>query len=87
MTTLTITAKGQVTLRKDILRHLGLQPGQKIEIDLLPDGKATLRPARPTGRIEDFFGILAGKSDKKLTIEEMNDVIADSWAGKYASDD
>jgi hypothetical protein len=26
MTTLTITAKGQVTFRRDLLRHLGVQP-------------------------------------------------------------
>ena len=29
MSTLTVTAKGQVTLRKDILKHLGVQPGEK----------------------------------------------------------
>ncbi|TSA14994.1 MAG: AbrB/MazE/SpoVT family DNA-binding domain-containing protein, partial [Comamonadaceae bacterium] len=38
MTTLTVTARGQVTFRRDVLRHLGIQPGQKIELDLLPDG-------------------------------------------------
>ncbi|MFN9685015.1 MAG: AbrB/MazE/SpoVT family DNA-binding domain-containing protein, partial [Cyanobacteriota bacterium] len=27
MATLTVTAKGQVTLRQDLLRHLGVQPG------------------------------------------------------------
>jgi bifunctional DNA-binding transcriptional regulator/antitoxin component of YhaV-PrlF toxin-antitoxin module len=36
-TTLTVTSKGQVTLRKDILRHLGVAPGQKIDIEMLPD--------------------------------------------------
>ncbi len=35
MNTLTITAKGQVTLRKDLLRHLGVEPGEKIEINNL----------------------------------------------------
>ncbi|MBC7636782.1 MAG: AbrB/MazE/SpoVT family DNA-binding domain-containing protein, partial [Acetobacteraceae bacterium] len=38
MITLTITAKGQVTLRKDVLAHLGLRPGDKLVIDKLPDG-------------------------------------------------
>jgi antitoxin PrlF len=36
-TTLTVTSKGQVTLRKDMLRHLGVAPGQKIDIEMLPD--------------------------------------------------
>lgn len=30
MSTLTVTAKGQVTLRKDLLEHLGVHPGEKI---------------------------------------------------------
>ena len=29
MRTLTVTAKGQVTLRKDLLEHLGVRPGRK----------------------------------------------------------
>ncbi len=43
MITLTVTAKGQVTLRKDLLQHLGVEPGQKIEIS--HRGGAT-RPVR-----------------------------------------
>ena len=37
MTTLTVTAKGQVTLKQDLLKHLGVGPGEKIEADKLPD--------------------------------------------------
>jgi len=29
MSNLTVTAKGQVTLRKDVLEHLGVHPGEK----------------------------------------------------------
>ncbi|MEA0672209.1 AbrB/MazE/SpoVT family DNA-binding domain-containing protein, partial [Xanthomonas campestris] len=29
MTTLTVTARGQVTFRKDVLQHLGIRPGDK----------------------------------------------------------
>jgi hypothetical protein len=39
MTTLTVTARGQVTLRKDALQHLGTKPGGKMELDLLPGGR------------------------------------------------
>lgn len=42
MTTLTVTARGQVTFRKEVLQHLGIKPGDKIELDLLPDGRAEL---------------------------------------------
>ena len=47
MTTLTVTARGQVTFRKDVLQHLGIRPGEKIELDKQPDGAVVLRPARP----------------------------------------
>ena len=52
MTTLTVTARGQVTFRKDVLQHLGIKPGEKIELDLLPDGRGILKAARLTGTIE-----------------------------------
>jgi len=38
LNTLTVTAKGQVTLRKDLLKHLGVQPGQKVSVAVLPGG-------------------------------------------------
>ena len=82
MDTLTITAKGQVTLRKEVLRHLGVQPGAKIEVDLLPGGRVEMRAAPKTGKISDLFGILRREGQKPVSIEEMNRVIADSWAGK-----
>jgi antitoxin PrlF len=82
MTILTVTAKGQVTLRKDLLQHLGIEPGQKIEIDKLPDGRITVQAARTTGTIDDFIGLLAGKSRKIATLDEIDEAIAGGWAGK-----
>lgn len=84
MTTLTITAKGQVTFNKDLLQHLGLKPGDKLEVVKQPGGRLSLGPAlRPrTGRMEDAFGILSRPGQRRLSIEEMNDVIARGWAGE-----
>ncbi len=82
MTILTVTARGQVTFRKDVLQHLGIQPGEKIEMDKLPDGRVTLRAARPAGAIEGFLGLLAGKSKKIATLEEISDAAAAGWAGQ-----
>jgi antitoxin PrlF len=81
-TTLTVTTKGQVTLRKDVLRHLGVEPGGKVEVDLLPDGRAELRAAKKTGSIEDFFGSLHKPGTKALTIEEIKEAIEKGWAGQ-----
>ncbi|MGA8271622.1 MAG: hypothetical protein WB919_08685 [Candidatus Sulfotelmatobacter sp.] len=82
MSTLTVTARGQVTFRKSVMRHLGIKPGEKIELDLLPDGRGMIRAARPGGTIDDFIGFLAGKTKKVATIEEINEAAADGWAGK-----
>ncbi len=82
MKTLTVTARGQVTFRKDVLQHLGVRPGEKIEFEKLPDGRIALRAARPTGKIDRFFGLLAGKTDKVATLEEINEAAAAGWAGK-----
>ena len=82
MNRLTVTARGQVTFRKKVMQHLGVKPGGKIELDLLPDGRGVIRAARPSGKIEDFFGVLAGKTKKVATIEEINEAAAQGWAGR-----
>lgn len=82
MTTLTVTAKGQVTLKKELLQHLGVKPGQKVEVDVAPGGRLTIRAAeRDRHGWEKAYGILAGKTDKVATIEEMNEAIRRGWAG------
>jgi AbrB family looped-hinge helix DNA binding protein len=81
MSTLTVTAKGQVTLRKEILEHLGVQPGDKIMVDTLPDGRIEVRAAR-AGQISDAFNFLKRSEAPTLSIEEMNKIAARGWAGK-----
>jgi AbrB family looped-hinge helix DNA binding protein len=82
MSTLTVTAKGQVTLRRDVLEHLGVHPGEKITVNKLPDGRIEVRAARPAGKISDTFGILKRNDGRALSIEAMNKIAARAWAGK-----
>ncbi len=56
-----ITAKGQVTLNRDLLQHLGVNPGERIDFDKLPGGELRVRAARPTGTIAIFIGRHAGQ--------------------------
>ena len=83
MSTLTVTAKGQVTLRKDILEHLGVAPGDQISVQKLPDGKVEVTAA-PTGEIAAVFGLLKQKSGRTLSIEQMNEIAREGWAGRRA---
>lgn len=82
MTRLTVTAKGQVTLRKDLLQHLGVEPGQQIEMHELSGGRIEVRAARPAGTIDAFIGLLVGKTKKVATIDEINKAAAGAWAGR-----
>ena len=82
MTTLTITSKGQVTLRKEVLEHLGVRPGDKIAVDLRPDGEASIRAERKSRPIEGLFGLLKREGEQPLSLEEIDEVIKDSWARK-----
>jgi AbrB family looped-hinge helix DNA binding protein len=82
MSTLKVTAKGQVTLRKDVLKHLGVRPGDQVDVDVLPGGRIEVRATKRTGKISDAFGFLYREDGPKLTIEEINESIAAGWAGE-----
>ncbi len=78
---LTMTSKGQVTLRKDLRAHLRLKPGQQLIARKTPNGDLLLSRA-PSGKISDAFNLFKAPKGKAISIEEMNEVIADAWAGK-----
>jgi len=80
MIILTVSSRGRVTLPKNVLQHLGINPGENMELNLLPNGRVEMR-ARTTGTIDSFIGMLAGKSKRLGTTEEVNEAIADGWAG------
>ena len=81
MATLTVTTKGQITLKQELLRHMNVAPGQKVGVDMLPDGRLLVRPATHKGSIAAFSGSLAKKGTPRLTIKQINKAIADGWAG------
>jgi bifunctional DNA-binding transcriptional regulator/antitoxin component of YhaV-PrlF toxin-antitoxin module len=81
MATLTVTERGQVTFRKEVLNHLGIRPGDRIRLDLLPDGRAELRAEQPEGSWSALHNILKGKGNgRTLSIDEIEDAIADAGA-------
>ena len=82
MTSLTVTMKGQVTLKRELLQHLGIKPGERIALEKLPGGELRLRAERPAGTISSFIGRHAGKMKKPLTVDEINEIAASGWAGE-----
>lgn len=76
---LTVTAKGQVTLRKEVLSHLGVHPGDKLSVDLMKDRRIQLRP-KEGKPVSTIFGLLERSNTQRLSIEEINEAIATGWA-------
>jgi len=88
MASLAVTVKGQVTLKRDLLQHLGVEAGERLEFEKLPGGELRIRAARPAGTIEGFLHALDGKVAlrKPLTIDEMNTIAAAGWAGQLGDE-
>ena len=82
---LTVTSKGQVTLRKELLAHLGIQPGQRVDVEVLPGGRLEFHAEQATGSINGFIGLLAGRSARRASLAEFNEAAASGWTGLPAS--
>jgi bifunctional DNA-binding transcriptional regulator/antitoxin component of YhaV-PrlF toxin-antitoxin module len=82
MTTLTVTARGRVTFSKEVLQHFGVKPGDTMELELLLGGRGVLKSARRGQTMDGFVGLLAGRTEKVATMDEMNEATAQAWAGR-----
>jgi AbrB family looped-hinge helix DNA binding protein len=81
MSELTITAKGRITLSKDLVQHLGVHPGDKIAVEKLPDGRIEVKAVRRAGAISDVFNFLKRKKkNTSSSVEEINEIAASGWA-------
>jgi AbrB family looped-hinge helix DNA binding protein len=72
---LTVTAKGQVTLRQAVLNHLGIKPGSKVGVSLLPDGKVELTSASAGHDLRDVRGMLRRRRQRSVSLGEMQAAI------------
>lgn len=80
MSALTVTAKGQITLRRNLLQYLGIAPGQQVDVAKLANGILALH-AQPRQGLEGFAGCLPPPA-KAMSVEDMNAIIANAWAGQ-----
>jgi len=75
---LSVTARGRVTLAKEVLQHLGIGPEGKVELRLLPDGRAELRAASTESSSRGLQGILkSGTNGARLSISQITEAIAE----------
>ena len=72
---LTVTAKGQVTLRRGVLDHLGVKAGERVRVSLLPDGRVEFAAASEGIDIRDLRGMLRRPGQRVISLQEMQDAI------------
>jgi len=80
MPTAKVTSKGQITIPAAVRKALGLKPGSEVLFFEGEKGEFVFRPR--TGSIWDLRGSIP-KLDHPVSIEEMNEGIADAAAESY----
>lgn len=73
-----VTSKGQVTVPAEVRAALGLHEGSTIDFVPTPAGSYEIVARRTS--IRDLKGMLARPGRRPVSIEEMNEAIADAAA-------
>ena len=79
-----MTTKGQITVPKDVRLKLGPRPGDRVRFIVEDDGRVRLLPAKRD--ISELVGMLP-KPKRALTLEEMDEAIAQAVAEKFSRHD
>lgn len=70
--TSTVTAKGQVTIPKELRERLGLQPGSRVDVREGPDGVVTLIPVgAPPSSVSQRLASLRGHAGQGLATDQV----------------
>ena len=72
----TVTSKGQVTLPRELRKHLGLEKGSRIRFSIPATGAVRLEPVLYD--LEDLWKMAdeGGRADGVMTFQEMDDAKA-----------
>jgi AbrB family looped-hinge helix DNA binding protein len=66
MSSVLVSAKGQVVLPADLRRRLGLNPGARLEVTEEPDGlRLRVQRAVPTAEVSELAGMVTAPSRGK----------------------
>jgi bifunctional DNA-binding transcriptional regulator/antitoxin component of YhaV-PrlF toxin-antitoxin module len=85
---LKITAKGQITLKKELMEHLMVKPGDSVSVDIAARGHVSIHRIQKTHSINDIVGILKRPPGvKHATLKDIEDAIAKGWAGDTSLQD
>jgi antitoxin PrlF len=79
MSTATLTSKGQITIPADVRRSLNVETGDRVEFVQIEPGRFELVAA--TRSVRELKGLF-GKARRRVSIDDMNAVIAARGAGR-----
>jgi len=79
MLEITLTSKHQFTFNKSLLEHLGVKAGEKISVKKMPNGSINIDASKKRHNIMDLAGSLKSATNIKMSIEEINQAIADEY--------
>ncbi len=71
-----VSSKGQVVIPKSVRSHFHWKPGTVLNIEKTENGVALSPVKNDLIPREDVFGCLKGKVSKRVSLEEMDAVIA-----------
>jgi len=82
MPTATVTSKGQITIPLEVRTKLGIRTGTKVHFVETASGRFDFVPA--TGSILDLYGVLKDDAAPPMTLDQMDQAIADQLAEEDA---
>ena len=68
---------------QEIRYHLKLRTGQRLEFQVAADGRVVMRPR--SRDVRDLKGIVRTSRRKTVSVEEMNEAIAQGFSRPYSS--
>lgn len=77
------TSKGQITLKKGVLDHLGVRSGDRLELVMLPGGKVQLEPLRERKPMSSLFDLFEPRPGPPVTEAEIQDGIGRGAVERY----
>jgi bifunctional DNA-binding transcriptional regulator/antitoxin component of YhaV-PrlF toxin-antitoxin module len=81
---MTVTAKGQFTLNKGLMEHLGIKPGERVSITRTPEGLSVTAAKNKTSveeMLESLRALREAHGGIKITatIDEIQEAIANGY--------
>lgn len=70
---------GDVTLDSRLMSHLGVEPGDIVEVQTMPHGELRIRAVRTAVPAPSFFGILKRPGQRAMDIQDIQRAIESGW--------